>query len=411
MSLRHWGCFTLGILLSHSLGAVDQVSQSSGELALPSRAVSLATIPHETKIDARPKLVGIYGPDGIFRRTSGHIQRTAQGYAEKRFKPGELPDAVDLHPMESVLEDYEPPAHATKVAKSRSLFTILFNDAATLAYGHAPVLAAPTHITTDSRERLVIADPDLPAVHVLDIHGKNSFRISGGAQHRMQMPNGVAVDAADNIYVADGKKGVVLVYDAQGRFLHYLGNFRGESMFQAPAGIAVDRDAGNVYVLDAPVNELVVLDLKGRVAKRIGGWRTAGKIEFDDPTEIALRNEKLVILDQHGSRIQVFDLDCNLVRAFRIRSVSGAPSDAEMGLSLDSRSNIYVSNLNGSAIRIYDHDGTLIGTWDLNAARGLWIDLQDRLYLADTYNSCVQVFLASPHASIESNSNVDRSTR
>jgi DNA-binding beta-propeller fold protein YncE len=270
-----------------------------------------------------------------------------------------------------------------------------------LAYGRERVLQSPTHLTTDSRQRLIVTDPDLPAVHVLNSSGKNSFRIAGGLERRLQMPTGVATDADDNIYVADGKKGVVLVYDPEGRFLHYIGNFQNESMFQSPAGMAIDRKAGHLYVVDPPAGLLVMLDLKGTVLKKTGVRRPEpNRVHFDDPTEIALGQAQVLVLDSAGSRVQIFDRQCNFQEAFVVRAHSGPPLRTEIGLALDGASNIYLSNLLGSTVRIYGRNGAFLGVLGKNGAgeerfnlpSGLWIDPAGRMYVADTRNSRVQVF-------------------
>jgi DNA-binding beta-propeller fold protein YncE len=317
-------------------------------------------------------------------------------------RPAEVPPSVDLRSAERVIEDYEPPAHATKPAKGQSLLGTLRDRAAAFAYGRERVLLAPTHVTTDSRQRLIISDPEIPGIHVLDAIGNRSFRIVGGVQHRLRMPNGVATDAADNIYVADRERGMVLVYDPEGTFLRYIGNFKGESMFAAPQGIAIDRKSGHLLVLDSPMNELIVLDLQGNVLQRIGNGHTAN-VGFHLPTEIALGNDQIAILDEFGTRLQVVDLSGKLLRAFTIANIDHPRVAREIGLSIDSQSNIYLSNVNGSEVWIYNRDGQLLDggagsrfeTAQFNGPGGVWIDSSDRVYVADTSNSRVEVFLSS----------------
>lgn len=399
-----WVPRSLAVLVFGALWASGQISQSSSDRALLRPGVATAmnrgSYDKSTAVYIRPTLIGVYGPDGIFRKGSGSIPVIAK--QKPGLRPAEVPPWINLGSVERVIEDYEPPAHATKAAKGQSLLGTLRDRAAALAYGRESVLLAPTHIATDARQRLIISDPEIPAVHVLDAAGKKSFRIVGGAQHRLREPNGVAVDAAGNIYVADRKRGMILVYDPGGSFRRYIGNFRGESLFAAPTGIAIDRRAGHLFVLDSPANELIVLDLEGNVLKRLGNGRT-GSIAFIQPTEIALGNEELVVLDGGGRRIQVFDLKCNLLRSFNIGNPVGAPVLREIGLSVDRSSNIYVSNLNGSHVSIYDRDGVLISGGPrspferagLNGPGGTWIDSADHIYIADTRNRRIQVFLAS----------------
>lgn len=404
------------VLVSFSvLGALAGIGQNPRDAAflssdpVSSVSASKVSVRHEEAKPAytEPELVGIYSPDGKFKKASKLARSNAQRSWRESLRPVEVPATIDLHPREYIVEDYAPPAHAVRAAKGRSFMATLRDHLVTFAYGREKVLRAPTHVTTDSRQRLIVSDPGLPAVHVLDGTGKNSFRIAGGPQHRLQKPNGVAVDASDNIYVADGNKGLILVYDPQGRFIRDVGSFKGETLFQSPSGIAIDRQAGHLYVLDSPANQLVMLDLQGRVLRKTGNQRSqANGVSLDYPAEIALGKDQLVILDSANSRIQVFDLQCNFRKAFTIRTVSGPPLITEIGLALDSTSNIYVSNLGGPTLRIYGRDGRLMGVWEgrglgveeFGVPSGMWIDPADRIYVADTSNSQVQVFHVSAQA-------------
>ena len=220
-------------------GALSKDRQSSSKRAFSSNVSPEAFLAPLSSagsdIALRPTLVGVYSADGKFRRLSSPTQLLS--IPQPSLRPSELPPSVQLRSVERIIEDFEPPTHAVKSAKGHSVLGTLRDSVAALAYGREKVLLAPTHVTTDSRHRLVLSDPDIPAVHVLDASGKDSFRIVGGSHHRLQTPNGIAVDAADNIYVADGRRGMILVYDPQGIFLRYIGNFNGEGMFGAPLAL------------------------------------------------------------------------------------------------------------------------------------------------------------------------------
>lgn len=138
----------------------------------------------------------------------------------------------------------------------------------TFVYGRERILQAPHRVMVDSRGRILMVDPDIRAVHVLG--GGNSFRIEGGPRRRLRMPNGSAVDAADNIYIADSERGLVLVYAPDGTFLRYIGKCGDESLFYSPTAIAIDRNSGILFLLDTPRHVLFVLDLAGNILKRIG---------------------------------------------------------------------------------------------------------------------------------------------
>ena len=250
--------------------------------------------------------VGMFGPDAVFYSTSKLTEAT--GYS-----PGEgiAPASIEapaiahvgaprsmLLTNERVVDSFEPPAHAQAKARAPASMTRLRNRCITYVYGRPSVMHAPRNIAADSQHRLIITDPEAGAVHVLDPAGRTSFRIVTGKGRRLQQPAGTAVDAADNIYIADSERGMVVVFDSRGNFLRYIGNYRGESEYESPGGIAIDRKAGRLFLIDTPRNLIFVLDLSGRMVARFGKYHDGSGVgEFVDPTEIAVSHDRIYVLD------------------------------------------------------------------------------------------------------------------
>jgi DNA-binding beta-propeller fold protein YncE len=360
--------------------------------------------------------LGSYASDGKFRTTT-RIDRDNAGGRDSGSvssgawsRPSEVPDFINLHPRERVEEDFEPPAHAVKPVRGKSMLASLRDNIVTFVYGRERILLAPHHVAVDSRGRILIVDPGIRAVHVLG--NGDSFRIAGGAQRRLRQPAGVAVDAADNIYIADSKSGLVLVCAPDGKFLRYIGKRGNESLFHSPTAIAIDRDRGRLFLLDSPRHLLFVLDLEGNILKRVGRprpnalGRVSGEtilMDLDTPTEIAIGNEELVVVDTANSNIHVMDLECNPLAQFTISASPGQSVADGVGLGVDLTGNIYVSSARDSHIGIYRRDGRQLGSFgrpgmeigEFNSPAGLWIDGTNRLYVGDTNNGRVQVFQLS----------------
>lgn len=357
---------------------------------------------------------GVYSPDGKFRTTARTDRSNAHcgtscSNSRSWSRPIEVPEFINLHPRERVEENYEPPARAARPAKGKSLLAALRDGIVTLAYGRERILLAPHHVTVDSHGRVLVVDPDARAVHVLA--DSDSFRIAGGPLRRLRLPNGIAVDAADNIYIADAERGLVLVYGPEGKFVRYIGKRGDESLFHYPTAITIDRNRGRLYLLDSLRNLLYVLDLEGNVLKRMGRPRghAIGKfsgditpLDLDYPTEIAAGENELVVVDSGNSRIQVLDLDGQPVAQFRIAN-PGPPTADRVGLSVDLTGKIYVSGARDPHIRIYSRDGSLLGSFghtgmevgEFDSPAGLWVDATNWLYVSDTNNARVQVFQIS----------------
>ena len=257
-------------------------------------------------------------------------------------------------------------------------------------------LAGPYGVTTDRTGRVLVADPEAGALHIFDFAQAKYFALGGRSSH-LKSPTNVAVDHDGNIYVSDPVVVAVVVYDARGKFLHYLGKLAGaESYFQSPAGIAIHEPTGHIYVCDSRRHMVLTLDKKGHILNHIGKrWGGKGPGEFRYPSQIAIAGDELVVLDRANSRLQILDLGGHFRREIKLPEVS-----ADAGLALDASKNIYVSDPQFSAINVFAYDGHLLYKFGRNGSKpgefdepaGLWIDAGQTLYVADTKNKRVQEF-------------------
>ena len=261
-------------------------------------------------------------------------------------------------------------------------------------FGPDESLLGPTKITSDSKDRIIVA-ADHGSIHIFDFPRRRHSLIAGGPGERLQSPAGLAVDGHDQLYVTDAQLGAILVYRPNGQFRRYIRNRKGERLFERPAGIAVDRASGHIYVADPPRNVVVMLDADGNILAKIGtGASGSGSGEFAAPTDVVVRNQELFVLDAQNSRIQVLDLAGHFRASIHpeIKGSSGA-------FSVDSRGRIY---LDGplDIVLVFQRDGRLLyrfgytgtGSRARSVLSCIWIDSTDRIYVADSGNNRVQSF-------------------
>lgn len=347
--------------------------------------------------------LGAFLADGGFRGRSrlrlGEFVDTVAGQPDAQPPDVSAPTSDDVAPAKQrVVQDYEPGAHPVETVNGRPVLADVVDAIASFVEEHQAAMDAPQSVSTDSAGRLIVADPSIHAVHVLEFRGKTSFRIQGGKDRRLQTPAGVASDPQGNIYVSDTQRGMVLVYDHLGRFRHYLGKVKGEAFFERPEGLAVDASASRLYVADTPRNTIAALDLRGQVLGSFGDAR-GGRRQFNKPTSILLRHNELFVLDSSGSRVQVFDLNGKLLRQVKIAHDDTSPLD-HPGFAVDSRGNTYVSDELKGIVRVYNQAGRLLNIFgrkgnkigEFSRPSGLWADAHDRIYVADPGNHRVQVF-------------------
>jgi sugar lactone lactonase YvrE len=259
-------------------------------------------------------------------------------------------------------------------------------------------LVRPYGITTDSQNRIIVTDPGARAVHVFDFAKRKYHRMEGGKEE-FKSPIGVAVDDEDNIYVSDSELGKIFVFDARGRFRRYLGDVKGEGYFKRPTGLAVDAAAKRLYVTDTLKHAIYTLDLDGHILGRFG-QRGQADGEFNFPTEIAVRNGELIVVDAMNFRVQIFD------RSGAFRAKFGKPGDVTgymfrtKGLSVDSEGDFYLADAYFGCVQVFNRSGELLyyfgqptaGALPLGMPAGVHIDGNDFVYVVDSYNRRVQVF-------------------
>jgi tripartite motif-containing protein 71 len=133
----------------------------------------------------------------------------------------------------------------------------------------------------------------------------------GAANGQFDFPIGIAINAADEIFVTDFKNARVQKFSTQGTFLSAF------AVSPFPGGIALDWE-GNVYLAHAGIpperfdgprkrDKIAVFNAAGKPLREWGKFGV-GDGEFDMPGGIAISQEgRVYVADQCNRRIQVFD--------------------------------------------------------------------------------------------------------
>ncbi len=263
----------------------------------------------------------------------------------------------------------------------------------------ADKMRSPSAVTTDSNHRVFVADPLSKAVGVFDFARSKYSRLEGGRGHPFT-PISLAVDGHANLYVIDRISRTVLIYDSTGKFSGYLGKLTGgESYFESPAGITIDRATGRIYVSDTLRHMVIIMDSQGQLIRKIGkrgGGDQPG--EFKLPGQLVVAGGELIVLDAGNARIQILDADGQFRRAINLPF-----ADNRTGLAVDNQSNIYVSNPELHEIWVFSHAGESLYIFDPTTIEGanfshplaMWVDSGYCLYVVDSQSNRVGLFQIS----------------
>ncbi|GGG83925.1 hypothetical protein GCM10011585_29590 [Edaphobacter dinghuensis] len=267
----------------------------------------------------------------------------------------------------------------------------------------AATLAAPAQIAYDAAGNLYIADLNDNIIRKVDLAGivttvagtgEQGFSGDGGAATSAQLdsPAGVAVDAAGNIYIADTHNqrirkvsgGTITTIAGTG-----TAGFSGDSgaatsaMLSNPSALAVD-SSGNLYIADTDNHRIrkiagtTITTVAGNGEQGFfgdGGAATSAAI--DSPNGVAVdASGNLYIGDTHNQRIRkvsggtITTIAGNGTKTFS--GDNGPAASATLarprGLSIDAQGNIYVADSDNNRIRLIA--GTNIKTVAGNGSQG-----------------------------------------
>ncbi len=219
-------------------------------------------------------------------------------------------------------------------------------------------------------------------------NGTSGFTGDGGPAlaAEMKQPNGVAVDSAGNIYIADTNNARIRMISPSGVITTVAGNgspgFSGDggpataASLTDPVGIAVD-SSGNLYIADSMGS--VVRKVSGGIINTIAGKYGLGQ-EYGDgglATSALLYNPSGVAVDSSGN-IYIADTTDNVIR--KITASTGN-----------------ISIFAGSTTQGFGGDGgsATAAAAALFLPTGVFVDSAGNVFIADTGNNRVREVTAS----------------
>jgi DNA-binding beta-propeller fold protein YncE len=258
------------------------------------------------------------------------------------------------------------------------------------------VLVSPYAVAIDEKDRLFVADPAGPSVHIFDMASRKYAQFSDlRDKQQLKMPVGLAV-GGDNVYVVDSMLGSVCVFDRRGKFLFSFGSER----LKRPTGIAYWPERQLIYVADTAQHNINVFDKAGEFLDQFGS-RGPDAGSFNFPTHLWIDSTgRLYVSDTLNYRVQVLTDQGRFLTMFGQHGDGPGDFAHPCGLGTDGLGHIYVIDRQFENIQIFDSDGRIllaVGEEGSNLGQfwlpgGICIDKGNRIFVADSFNKRVQVF-------------------
>lgn len=218
-----------------------------------------------------------------------------------------------------------------------------------------------------------------------------SWGSNGVLNGQFRLPNGIAVDGAGNVFVADHELRVVKKFDSQGNFLLSWRTYgTPPAQPQGPHDVAVSPDGSIVYVSLQGSQQVQKFSPTGT---RLGG---VGPVQ--EATGLAVDSDgSLYVADNGSGVVTKFAADGTAIPGW----VLDPPNCAwVVDVAVDPLRNVYVSEYSCNRISKYGPDRQLLAQWgsrgtgdgQFEIPRALTVDASGNVYVSDWYNNRVQKF-------------------
>ncbi|KAJ8944786.1 hypothetical protein NQ318_003654 [Aromia moschata] len=186
-------------------------------------------------------------------------------------------------------------------------------------------------------------------------------------------PSGVAVNAQNDIIVADTNNHRIQIFDKEGRFKFQFGECgKRDGQLLYPNRVAVVRTSGDIIVTErSPTHQIQIYNQYGQFVRKFGAniLQHPRGVTVDNKGRIVVvecKVMRVIIFDQTGAVLQKFGcskhLECSATRGVYLRQIGGEGiTNYPIGVGINANGEILIAdNHNNFNLTIFTQDGQLV---------------------------------------------------
>lgn len=197
-------------------------------------------------------------------------------------------------------------------------------------------------------------------------------------------PSGVAVNAQNDIIVADANSCRIQIFDKEGRYKFQFGESgKGDGKMLYPNRVAVVKPSGDIIVSErSPIHQIQIYNQYGQFVRRFA----ANVLEH--PRGVTVDNKgRIIIVECKVMRIIIFDQFGNILQKFGCSKHLEFPN----GVVTNDKQEIFVSDNRAHCVKVFSYEGFFLrnigGEGITNYPIGVCINKRGEILIADNHNN------------------------
>lgn len=197
-------------------------------------------------------------------------------------------------------------------------------------------------------------------------------------------PSGVAVNAQNDIIVADTNNHRIQIFDKEGRFKFQFGECgKRDGQLLYPNRVAAVKTSGDIIVTErSPTHQIQVYNQYGQFVRKFG----ANILQH--PRGVAIDNKgRIIIVECKVMRVIIFDQYGNTLQKFGCSKHLEFPN----GVVVNDKEEIFISDNRAHCVKVFNYQGVYLrqigGEGITNYPIGVGINSQGEILVADNHNN------------------------
>ncbi|XP_075150225.1 tripartite motif-containing protein brain tumor isoform X2 [Haematobia irritans] len=197
-------------------------------------------------------------------------------------------------------------------------------------------------------------------------------------------PSGVAVNAQNDIIVADTNNHRIQIFDKEGRFKFQFGECgKRDSQLLYPNRVAVVRNSGDIIVTErSPTHQIQIYNQYGQFVRKFG----ANILQH--PRGVTVDNKgRIIVVECKVMRVIIFDQNGNVLHKFGCSKHLEFPN----GVVVNDKQEIFISDNRAHCVKVFNYEGQYLrqigGEGVTNYPIGVGINTNGEILIADNHNN------------------------